>query len=102
MRKYFLGLFSLALAICFNVLQSNKPITDELDQTTFNWYPVNASNQIQSTTPKYSSMTKAAVISVDPCKDNVLPNCLYGTNGSVTVGQDISSEPSNQRILKQN
>jgi hypothetical protein len=47
-------------------------------------------------------MTKGAVIAVDPCKDQVLPNCLYGTNGTVTLGQNISGAPASQRIRKAN
>jgi hypothetical protein len=101
MKKYFLGLFSLALAICFNLLQSNitipKAETQNL-QTTYDWYLVNASGQIINTTPVFDDMTKADVIGSQDCQDEVLPNCLYGTNGSVTLGQNISGQPAAQRI----
>lgn len=101
MRKYFLGIFSLALAICFNLLQSNitipKAETQNL-QTTYDWYLVNASGQIVNTTPVFEDMTKTEVIDSQDCKDQVLPNCYYGTNGSVTLGQNILGQPAAQRI----
>lgn len=103
MKKYFLGLFSLALAICFNLLQSNITISESERQnlqTTYDWYPVNTNNQISSTTPVYEDMTKDEVFLIDDCQDQVLPNCLFGTNGSVTLLQNISAQPAAQRIRR--
>jgi len=103
MKKYFLGLFSLVLAICFNLLQSNTMIDKENGptiQTPLNWYPVDEDDEIESTTPLFQNMTKSQVLAVSDCQDLVAPNCLYGTNGSVTVGQNIESQPADQRILR--
>ena len=105
MKKNLWGFLAIALAISASVLQSYSTIPKQevqSDLTTYNWYEVDANNEIANTTPKYTAKTKGQAISVDPCKDNILPNCLYGTNGSVTVGQDISAEPAAQRIRKQN
>lgn len=105
MKKNLWGFFALTLAISASILQSYsfKPkLNKEGDQSTYNWYPVNSSNQISSTTAKYTSKTKADAIAVDPCDDFVLPNCLYGTNSGVTLGQDISQAPDEQRIRRTN
>lgn len=104
MRKYFLGLFSLAMAICFNVLQSNTPIpkaNGPVDQTTYDWYQV-ANNLIISTDPVHVNKTKAQAIADDPCKDQTLVNCLFGTNDEVEEDQNVSGAPTGQLIKKQN
>lgn len=103
MKKNLLSFMAIALAISAIVLQSHTSLpkdTVTTDQTTFDWYQVNADDEIINTSPSYSDMTKSAVVGVDPCKDQVLPNCYYGTNGTVTLGQDISGEPSSQKIRK--
>lgn len=105
MKKYFSGGLAFILAICLCFFQSfttEKASNNHRALDTFNWYPVNSSNQISSTTPVYTNMLKSDVIAVDPCKDKVLPNCLYGTNGTVTLGQNISGEPASQRIRRTN
>lgn len=105
MKKYLLGSIAIVMAVSFSLLQSFTTVKNSSSdnfQTTYDWYPVNASSQITSTTPVYEDMVKDDVISVDPCKDEVLPNCLFGTNGTVTLGQDISGQPASQRIRKQN
>jgi hypothetical protein len=105
MKKNSWGFLAIALAISASILQSYSFLPkqeDQSDLTTYNWYPVDANNEISNTTAKYTAKTKGQAISVDPCKDDILPNCLYGTNGSVTLGQDISGEPAAQRIRKQN
>lgn len=104
MKKYFPGAFAVVLAVSLCILQSFTADTTNKDGkalTNFNWYPVDAGSKITSTTPVYTNMSKTSVIAVDPCKDQVLPNCLYGTNGTVTIGQDISGAPASQRIKKQ-
>lgn len=104
MRKYFLGLFSLAMAICFNVLQSNTPIpkvVSTTDETPMNWYSV-IDDKIVSTTPLHTGKTKSEAIADDPCKDQLAPNCLFGTNASVSLNQDVSNEDSEQLIRRQN
>jgi hypothetical protein len=105
MKKYFSGTLAFILAISLCVLQSfttAKTTESNESRAGFNWYPVNALSQISSTTPVYTNMTKAAVVSVDLCKDQVSPDCLFGTNGSVTLGQDISGQPASQRIRQHN
>ena len=105
MKKNLWSFLAVILAAGAIVLQSYSSIPKEkmsTDQTAYDWYQVNSSNEIASTTPKYTDITKSSVISADPCKDQVLPNCLYGTNGTVTLGQNIASEPAEQRIRKQN
>ena len=104
MKKNLWGFLAIALAISASILQSYsfKPQEVETDLTTYNWYQVDANNEISNTTAIYTSKTKGQAISSDACKDQVLPNCLYGTNGSVTLGQDISAEPAAQRIRRQN
>lgn len=105
MKKYFSAAVAIVLAIGLVIFQSFKTEPRNASQTretAFDWYPVDGNNKISSTTPVYNDMLKADVISVDPCKDNVLPNCLYGTNGTVTEGQDISGEPISQRIRHSN
>lgn len=105
MKKNLWGFLAIALAISASILQSYSfapKLEDQSDQTTYNWYPVDSDDEISNTTAKYTGKTKAQAISLDPCQDQVLPNCLYGTNGTVTLGQDISAEPAAQRIRKQN
>lgn len=105
MKKYLPGALAFLIAVSLSAFQSfttaKKPIGSR-SYANFNWYPVGSDNKISSTTAVYSDMSKADVISTDPCKDQVLPNCLFGTNGTVTLGQDISSQPAAQRIRKQN
>lgn len=103
MKKYFSGALAVVLAISLCVFQSfttlnTKAATNNDD--TFNWYMVGTDNKISSVSPLYTNKTKAQAISANPCKDRVLPNCLYGTNGTVTLGQDISGEPAEQRVRK--
>ncbi|KIC89850.1 hypothetical protein [Flavihumibacter sp. ZG627] len=105
MKKYLLGTIAAFLAVGFVLLQSFKTEPKNASQnlqTTYDWYPVGADNKISSTTAVYNDMLKGDVISVDACKDQVLPNCLFGTNGTVTLGQDISGQPASQRIRQQN
>jgi hypothetical protein len=104
MKKYLVGLFSLALAICFNVLQSNTPIPKEsgpADLTTYDWYPV-IDDEIVSTIPSHINKTKAQAISDDPCKNQTLVNCLFGTNDEVEEEQDVSEASIDQLIKTQN
>ena len=101
MKKHLSGALALILAISlcgFQSFTAEKTGNSQRARDSFSWYPVNSSNQISSTTPVYTNMTKAAVVSVDACKDAVLPNCLFGTNGTVTLGENISGQPASQRI----
>lgn len=105
MKKYLFGIIAVGLAISFTLFQSFQTQPKQVGQnaqTTYDWYSVDADSKITSTTPVYNDMLKADVIAVDPCKDQVLPNCLFGTNGTVTLGQDISGQPAAQRIRQQN
>lgn len=104
MKKNVWGILAIALAISAGVLQSYPTAANKNQpgQTAYDWYPVNSSNQISSTTAVYTNMTKASAKAANDCKDQVLPNCLFGTNGSVTVGQNIADEPADQRVRKQN
>ncbi len=104
MKQYFPGALALIIAISLSAFQSfttaHKP-RGQRPYTTFDWYPVSA-NKITSTTAVYNAMDKEDVKAVDQCKDAVLPNCLFGTNGTVTLGQDISTQPAAQRIRQHN
>lgn len=105
MKKYFLGGLAFVVAILLCSMQSftdQKADTNYHALDSFNWYPVNSSNQISSTTPVFVNMTKTVVLTMDVCKDQVLPNCLFGTNGTVTLGQNISGQPASQRIRESN
>lgn len=105
MKKYFPGTLAVVLAISLCILQSfttAKTIKGSEGLVNFNWYTVDANSKIVSDVPVYTNMSKTSVVATDPCKDQQLPNCLYGTNGSVTVGQDISGAPASQRIKKAN
>ena len=105
MKKHFFGVLAVVLAISVCVFQSfttlNTPVANN-DDDTFNWYQVGTDNKISNVSPLYTNKTKAQAISANPCKDQVLPNCLYGTNGTVTLGQDISGEPAEQRVRRNN
>lgn len=103
MKKYFVGIFSLVLAICFNLLQSNTPIERNsglADQSTFDWYQV-SDNEIESTLPIHNDKTKAQAVADDDCKDETSVICLYGTNEEVEVGQNVAGAPNDQLIMKQ-
>jgi len=103
MKKYFLGITAVVFALILVLFQSFTILTRHIElrkDPTFSWYPVDGNNKISSTTPSYVGMTKTNVIAVDPCQDQVLPNCLFGTNGTVTLGQDISGQPAGQRIRR--
>jgi hypothetical protein len=105
MKKYLPAALAVVIAVGLSTMQSFTTVSSNKGsnaQASYNWYPVGTNNKILSTTPSYTSMTKTDVIAVDPCKDKVLPNCLFGTNGTVTVGQDISAQPSAQRITHDN
>ncbi|KYP15217.1 hypothetical protein [Flavihumibacter sp. CACIAM 22H1] len=103
MKKYFVGIFSLVLAICFNLLQSNTPIernSGPADQSTFDWYQV-SDNEISDIDPLHFGKTKTQAIADDPCKDETSVICLYGTNEEVEVGQNVAGAPNDQLIMKQ-
>ena len=105
MKKYLPGALAFIIATSLSALQSFTTAHKQREQhpyTNFNWYPVGSDNKISSTTAVYNNMAKADVISTDLCKDQVLPNCLFGTNGTVTLGQDISGQPAAQRIKQHN
>jgi hypothetical protein len=113
MKKYLPATIAVCLAVSVSILQSYivKPIQEERiryswrDQhfeTPLNWYTVGSDNKISDTLAVYEDKTKSEVIATDPCKDQVLPNCLFGTNGTVTLGQDISMQPAAQRIRRTN
>ena len=105
MKKFLPATIAVFLAISVTMLQSYtaKPTGEGKQfETPFDWYPVGSDNKISDTLAVYEDKTKSEVIATDACKDQVLPNCLFGTNGTVTVGQDISMQPAAQRIRKKN
>lgn len=104
MKKHFSGVLATVLAISLCVFQSFTTLntTAANNDDTFNWYLVGTDNKISNTSPVFTNKTKTQAISANACKDQVLPNCLYGTNGTVSLGQDISGEPIEQRIRRNN
>ncbi len=105
MKKYLPGALAFLIAISLSAFQSFTTVKKHSGQhpyTTFNWYPVGSNNRISSTTAVYNDMAKIDVVTSDNCKDQVLPNCLFGTNGTVTLNQDISGQPAAQRVRQHN
>ncbi len=91
------------LAISASILQSysSRPAEEDLSkQMVYKWYSVNIFDEITSTLPVFINISKAQALSEHYCRDQVLPNCLYGTNNNVTLYQYIGAEPASQRIRR--
>ncbi len=101
MKKNFLGLFAIVLAIGLSAFTTVTKNTKPLG-TPYFWYQVSGTN---TTSNKLNSTTvdKAAAMStLTPCDDLQTANCLYGsTNANLPIGSAIGT-PAQERLIKKN
>lgn len=101
MKRVILGIFAVAFALVLNSFTSAKVTTPEPGKQTLNWYPVDRTSQVTtSTTPVVLSATQAAAINAQPCKNIPLkPVCLVGATSAPALHTPASSFGSAQQIL---
>lgn len=99
MKRFIFGLVAIVMALALNSFTSSKIETASTGKQSFNWYPVDRTTQLTtSTTPVVIAATKAAAIIAQPCKDLATPVCLVGATSAPAVGTAASTFALGQQI----
>jgi hypothetical protein len=99
MKKYFLGLFAILVAITLNSF-TVTPLS-QTDEDPLNWYRTDEDGRVLTTSPVILSEEKSAVKASVGCSDQSEEFCYYGTQAtSLAENFDASDEPEEQIIMR--
>jgi hypothetical protein len=103
MRKYYPGLFAIALAIGFSAFTKTPSENKDARQTTYFWYALSPDKTATSgATVNSTAATKTAEITnyVSCHDDNNQPKCLVGfPNNNVMSGTSVTGISDAGRII---